>query len=146
MIDKIKESIPSLLLSGILAILGFAFGAIYSEITPIFLQTILQPISKLLLLKLFFAATLIVFLLFVLSCYFYLKSRTKLIPKCGVLWSKEKDPYCPACQIPMSEYSIHNSSPNDIYQMSCKKCGAYIRLMHNGKNISLEDAQKLLNS
>jgi len=145
-IENIKESTIKLLLSSLFAFLGFLAGTIYSETIQTFLPAMLQATPKSLILKLLIMATTLFFLMSVLSLYLYLKNKKKLIPKCGVLWDKNKEPYCPACEIPMSEYYVSNSQPNEMYEITCIKCNAHIRLMHNGQHISLQNAQKLLNA
>ena len=140
--DIIKENSIKLILSGLFAILVFLAGSIYHDLSLTFLQTILESISKQLLLKLFLMAIIGIVLISVLALYFYLKSKTKLIPKCGVLWDKNKEPHCPACEKPLSEGYFSNP----YYEFKCIQCGSYIRLMHNAKPISLNEAQKLLNS
>jgi hypothetical protein len=140
--DILKEYSTRLILSGLSAFLGFLFGSIYSEIYPTFLQKILEATPKTLLLKLLLVAIIGCVLLFVLSCYFYLHNRNKLIPKFCVLWDKNKEPYCPAHQIALSDYCEEETPP--LYSFKCYKCTSRIYLLNYGKSISLLEAQKLL--
>ena len=145
--DTIKENSIKLLLSGLFGVLGFLIGSMYHEIPPTFLQTILEPISKLLLLKLLIAATIGIVLVTALALYFYLQSRDKLVPKFGVLWDKNKEAYCPACRIPLSHYVTWRPEHPEATRtkaFQCIKCDKQIHIIHNTDNIELDDARKML--
>jgi len=142
MVHIIKEHITKILLSGIFGILGVFLGSMYHDLPQTYLQTILEPIPKQLLLKLLLAATIIIFFLVALSFFFYTKSKTKLTPKFGVFWDKNKEAYCPSCEKLLSEYSEHHSPA--ICEFRCIKCSTSIRLMNMGNFISLSEAQELL--
>jgi len=142
-IDSIKEHTIKILLSGLFAILVFLAGSMYHDLSATFLQTILEATPKPLLLKLLIVATIIVVLMSALSLYFYLKNKTKLIPKFGVLWDKNKEAYCPSCKIPLSEYNEQEHGP-PIYEFICMGCGVDIRLTNFENPISLKNAQKLI--
>lgn len=79
-----------------------------------------------------------------LTFFVYLKYKRKLFPKFGVLWDKNKEAYCPSCEIVLSEYNDNERHDNPIYEFRCIKCNSYIQLMNLGKSISLLEAQKLL--
>lgn len=144
-IEKIKEATIIQILSAMLGVLLLLIGSIYLEALPLILPSIVQQLPKTLLLKLLILAIVLFVLSVALSLTIYLKYlklKTKLIPKFGVLWDKNKEAYCPACEISLSEYQEQDNPP--IYEFTCVKCNAHIRLMHIGKSISLEDAQKIL--
>jgi hypothetical protein len=141
-IDTIKESTITLLLSAIFGLLGILIGSLYSEIIPIVLPIIIQELPKSVLLKMLTTAILLFFLSIAAAFAIYLKYKPRFIPKCGVLWDKKKEAYCPACEIILSEYWEQESPP--FYGFRCKKCGADIRLMHQGKSISMSDVQKMI--
>ena len=117
-------------------------GSLYSDIIPKISQYLIPNASKEVLLKITTLATILFALSVALSLVIYLKYRKKLIPKLGVLWDKNKEAYCPACEIVLSEYQEQDDPP--IYEFTCVKCNAHIRLMNFGKSISLSDAQKFL--
>lgn len=141
-IDTIKESATKYTLSAIFGILILLIGAIYQDLLPILYPEVIQNLPKEVFLKITTLAILLFVLSSVLSLFYYLKSRTKLIPKCGILWDKNKEPYCTACEKPLSEYYF--SDP--YYGFRCIQCDKDIRLMHDTKPISLPEAQKLLKS
>jgi hypothetical protein len=141
-IDTIKEHSTKLILSAIFGVLGILIGSLSSEIIPILLPIIIQELPKPVLLKMLTAAILLFFLSIAAAFAIYLKYKPRLIPKCGVLWDKKKEAYCPACEIILSEYWEQESPP--FYTFNCKKCGARIRLMHQGKSISMSDVQKII--
>lgn len=117
-------------------------GAIYFEVLPIILPSLIEQLPKTLLLKILSVLSVAILLLILVSIALYLKLRKKLISQFGILWDKNKEPYCPACEIILSEYHEQNAPP--IYEFRCIKCNAHIRLMNFGKSISLSDAQKFL--
>ena len=143
-IDTIKESTTKYLLSAIFGFFGLLIGALYSEVFPIIFPIIIQELPKTVLLKLLLVATILLVLSWFLSFALYLEHKRKLTPKCGVLWDKKKEAYCPACETVLSEYWEQQSSDDPVCEFKCMKCDCHIRLMHLGKNISLSDAQKLL--
>lgn len=145
-IDNIKKSGTELILSGLFAILVFLAGSIYHDLSPTFLQTILESTPKPLLLKLLIAAMIVIVLLSVLSLYFYLKNRNKLIVKFGILWDKNKEAHCPSCEKPLSHYYFNKTVANPYYEFVCIHCNKKIYLMHDSEPISLPEAQKLLKS
>ena len=83
-----------------------------------------------------------------LSLYYlniYRAFRNKLTPKFGVLWDKNKEAYCPACQIPLSDYREFKNSSNKIsYVFHCMKCDKMIPITNNGAALKLEEARNML--
>lgn len=144
--DTIKESATKCILSAIFGLLGILIGSLYSEIIPILLPTIIQELPKSILLKMLTLAILLFFLSFAWSFAIYSKYKTRLTPKCGVLWDKNKEAHCPACEKPLSEYCFVNIPSNPHYKFKCIQCDRDILLMHDSKPISLLEAQKLLKS
>ncbi|MDO8445343.1 MAG: hypothetical protein Q7T53_04445 [Deltaproteobacteria bacterium] len=69
----------------------------------------------------------------------YFKFKNKLLPKFGVLWDKNKEAYCPSCQILLSD----SHSDGDYHHYSCVKCGKTIYLTHLGNYISLSEAIRI---
>lgn len=144
LIDTIKESTTTYLLSAVLGLTGLIIGSLYSEIIPIVSQKVLEEVSKLVLLRLLLLATILCGISWFLSLAIYLKYRRKMIPKAGVLWDKKKEAYCPSCEIPLSEYWEDPSSSSPTYEFTCMKCNSHIRLSHEGKPLPMKDVQKLL--
>lgn len=143
-IDTIKESTIKQIVSGIFGILILLIGLIFPDIIPGIFRYLIQNLSKEALIRITSLAILLSVLLFGLSLLLYLKSRKQLTPKCGILWDRNKEPYCPACEKPLSEYHFSYIPADPYYEFTCIQCDKNIRLMHNSKPISLEEAQKLL--
>jgi hypothetical protein len=146
LIDTIKESGTKLLLSAIFGVLGILIGSLYSDVIPIVLPIVIQELPKTVLLKMLSVAILLFSLSILASLFIYFQYKPKLITKFGVLWDKNKEAYCPSCQTPLSEGTHFNSAADNYYYFKCFKCKIPIRLKHNGKNILLDEAQKLLKS
>jgi hypothetical protein len=120
------------LLLGIIA----SFCVIYGFCCKYCLETIdqLKP-SIILLLLVVLLLGLTVVILF--SCQF--NKNIKLKPKFGVLWDKDKEPHCPACQSPLSQAVFGGN-----VDLNCIKCNQTIWLTDNNKDINLEEARELL--
>ena len=145
-IDTIKESAIKQIVSGIFGILLLLIGLIYPDIIPGIFRYIIQNLSKEALLKITSLAILLSILLAGLSFTIYLKYKPRLTAKCGVLWDKNKEAHCPACKSPLSESTFYNAPANMHHFYKCINCDKEITLKHNGKNILLDEALKLLNS
>lgn len=141
-IEKIKEATIIQIISALFGVLILLIGSIYSEALPLILPAIIQQLPKTILLKITTLAIALSVLSIALTFVVYFKFKKNLIPKFGVLWDKNKEAYCPACQIILSEY--HEQEDPPFYEFKCVKCGSYIRLMHFGKSISLVNAQTKL--
>ena len=139
--ELIKEHAIKLILSGIFAILGFLIGSIYSETFKTSSSTVLQAMSKTLILKMLLFVIVVCIILFALVIYFYLKTR--LIPKFGVLWDKKKEPHCTNCEKPFGRYKVRlGTNAAGLY---CVKCKQSLPLMTDeGERITLIKAKKLL--
>ncbi len=145
-IDTIKESTTKHILSAIFLVLGILIGSLFSETIPTLLPIIVQESSKSALLKMLSLAILLFFLSIAWSFIVYFEYRAKLTPKCGVLWDKNKEAHCPACDNLLSEYYVIQTSSIRHYKFKCIQCNKEIFLMYNGDPISLFEAQKLLKS
>ena len=141
-IDNIIESATKYLISAIIGFLGLLIGTLFPTTFQKIFPTIVEKVPKAVLFQLLLVAIILFVLSLFLTLVIYLKYRTKLIPKCGVLWDKNKEAYCPACKTVLSEYSEQETPP--IYEFRCINCNSDIRLSYYGKPISLNDAQKLI--
>ena len=142
-IDSIKEATIIQIISALLGVLILLIGSVHSEAIPLILPILIQQLPKIILLKILTLATILCILLIALSVSLYLRLKTKLIPKFGVLWDKNKEAYCPSCKIPLFEYNEQENGP-PIYEFTCIGCNSDIRLTNFGEPISLKDAQKLI--
>jgi hypothetical protein len=142
--ETIKENTIQLILSGLFAILGFLIGSIYSEAFQTILPTVLQEMSKTLILKMLLVAIIICVLLIALSFAIYFHFKTKLIPKFGVVWDKNKEPYCPTCEKPLAKH-LAKFEDNIIAGIDCVKCKkSFTLLTDEGGRITLIEAKQLL--
>jgi hypothetical protein len=145
-IEKIKEVTTIQIISSLSGVLILLIWSIYQDVLPLILPTIIQQLPKIVLLKGLIIISAFILLLVALSLSLYLKLKTKLTPKFGIFWDKNKEPYCPACEKPLSQYGPYNI-PNTnkiVYSFRCVKCDKHISLTYNGNYIKLEDAKKLL--
>lgn len=67
-----------------------------------------------------------------------------LLPRFGVYWDDSKEPYCPSCKTLLSQ-SVFDLDAGKKTRLECMKCGEYLSLINNGKEIYLEEARALLN-
>ncbi len=146
---KIKDNILSeaikQLVSAISGVLILLIYSLYSDLIPIIAQKVIPNVSKQVLLKITTLATVLFILSAVLSFVFYLKLKIKLIPKFGVLWDKNKETYCTACQVPLSRYTEDISpSGKKSYFFRCVKCDKVLYLVDDGIPIRIQDARKRL--
>jgi len=144
-IDTVKELSTKYLISSLFGLSLLLLGILYQDLFPIIYPEVIRKLPKEVFLKMTTLAILLVVLSSILSLLFYLKSKVKLIPKCGVLWDKNKEAHCPSCQSPLSEGTFYNAPANMHYFYKCIKCDKKITLKHGGKNIILDEAHKLLN-
>jgi hypothetical protein len=70
--------------------------------------------------------------------FLILKNRDKFKPKFGILWDKNKEPYCPACKTLLSGYT---EEPPDHFFFWCHHCKTNVFIYH-GKGIRLSEARK----
>ena len=92
------------------------------------------------------AITLSSFYLVLLASYIFLcfKIRNNLKTKFGVLWDKNKQPYCPIHEKPLSRHKVR-SHGKIVTGLGCPECSKHFHLMTDeGKRLTLEDAKKKL--
>ena len=143
-LKELRKATIIQIISSLFGVLILLIGSIYSEVLPVVFPIMIQQMPKTLLLKLLLLAIALFFLSVGLTLAVYLTLKTKLVPKCGVLWDRNREAYCPACEIILSEYWEEQSPGNPVCEFKCIKGNHHIRLMHLGKNISLKDARKLI--
>lgn len=129
--------------SRILEIIGITIGAIASAIViwvgyPI--QGYLEQLPVHLLTRIM--VLLLIWSILLLAYVIYLKRKHRLTPKIGVLWDKNKEPYCPIHEKPLSRHKV-KSSGKIVTGLDCRKCKESHHLMtDDGKLLSLEEAKK----
>jgi len=142
---KITETIMSntitILLTALSGLFGILLGSIYSEVVPIILPTLTQQLPITVLLKILSGATILLVLSIVLSIFIYLKYKPKYKARFGILWDKNKEPYCPACHIYLSGYT---ENPPKGFYFWCHSHKDFVFIHNNGVPMSLLDAQKQL--
>jgi hypothetical protein len=134
------------LLTAIVGVLGILIGSIYSDLIPIIFPAIIQQLPKPVLLKMLTLAIVLFVLSLVLSLWIYNQFKTKLKPKFGVVWDKNKEPYCPACEKPFTKFTLERGGGAKIVVgLACPKCGNHFELITDeGERITLAEAKKLL--
>lgn len=117
--ESIKEYIMPLLIF----LLSLAIG-MKQNILPSWIVNLLTPEGL----------TALVLILIILTLYLSssLYQAKKLTLKFGILWDKYKEPYCPACRNPLSNYRERTNLPPTIglpqYTLRCVKCNKSINL------------------
>ena len=92
--------------------------------------------------NLIFGLIILFLILCFVSLFLYSKLRKKFIPKCGVLWDRNKEPYCPSCKTLLAFVDIYSPS---IYEATCSGCDKRLRLIDDeGKYISMREAKRLI--
>jgi hypothetical protein len=144
MIKTIKEHMVQNILSMILGVLSYLILSVYTEVIPSILP-MLQGLPNTTILKIGIAAIILFALSVVLSIVIYLKYKPKFTTKFGVSWGKDKEAYCPSCQVPLSDYREQKrESGITSYIFHCFKCDKIIPLTHNGSPLKLDEARKML--
>lgn len=71
--------------------------------------------------------------------------REKFTPQFGLLWNKQKIPYCPSCEIPLTQVFVGTRS--SIPAFKCIKCkGVIVPRDSEGERLSPADAIKRMAS
>lgn len=58
----------------------------------------------------------------------------------GILWDKESNPHCPACETPLGAYAAYGNS----YAFKCVKCNRLVEIWGDGaepKTITIDEAR-----
>jgi hypothetical protein len=134
--ETIKILIKHILeiLGGLLALLA---GKIYVAISSPFFEILLHRVSRQTLLECTGLSVLILMVQFAYIFYLHNKMKTKLIPKFGIFWDKEGNPYCPSlsCKSPLSQYGKYAGG----FGFKCMKCNEFIFLRDDKvNNVSLD--------
>lgn len=137
-VEKAKEAAMSktaeMIVASIAAILLFVFY----QISPYLLEAIDKALSPRLLLALL--ALSFVINLFLLAYLFGLNKNvnSSLFLRFGLYWDKDKNPYCPLCQKPVSTHNFYGEMKNEYY---CKPCNHLIHLTgEDGQKITRKEA------
>ena len=92
------------------------------------------------------AVTAILLYLVLLTSYIVLCFKTwkNLKPKLGVLWDKDKEPYCPFHKTPLARHKVSINGKTET-ALNCPKCNKTLPLIDDNANrLSLTEARKLL--
>lgn len=92
------------------------------------------------------AVTAILLYLVLLTSYIVLCFKTwkNLKPKLGVLWDKDKEPYCPFHRTPLARHKMRINGKTET-ALNCPKCNKTLPLIDDNANrLSLTEARKLL--
>jgi len=79
---------------------------------------------------------------YILLC---LKIRKNLRPKFGVLWDKNKEPYCPIHEKSLSRHRTKRNGKT-VAGLNCPKCNnqSFPMITDDGETLTLEEAKKQL--
>jgi hypothetical protein len=93
------------------------------------------------------AATAISLYLVLLASYILLclRIRKNLRLKFGILWDKDKEPYCPVHEKPLSRHKVKMDG-KIVAGLDCRKCNkeSFHIITDEGETLTLEEAKKQL--
>jgi len=142
MLAKLKEHAAAMLLSALAALFVSILSEISREVGPLVLDTLSRSVSPTALLRLLSMCLLTMMIEMSFVIYLILKLKTKLKPRFGMLWDREKNPHCPACQSLLAD--LGNCAIGSI-RFKCLKCNQGIMLVNDkGSIIELDKAKSLL--
>jgi hypothetical protein len=85
---------------------------------------------------------LILLLFYILLC---LKIRKNLRPKFGVLWDRNKEPYCPIHEKPLSRHKV-GMNDKIVAGLNCPECKQSFQIItDSGERLTLEEAKNKFN-
>jgi hypothetical protein len=120
-IERVKESFLSHIASFFAVAITTLLIWTGQQLTPIILPAIEANISKAFLFSLFLSS-LVLNLIFVVSIWIINnKNSNNLKLKYGILWDKDKNPYCPSCKKPGIAYGTYGYSGDGYYCQPCNK-------------------------
>jgi hypothetical protein len=137
---KVKELFQEHLAKLIAALLIYLSGRIFWEIIPLLLSPLWSRVSAPTLQRMlglsFLSVLVLLTYIFVLLYQFKKKPRARF----GLLWDKNANPLCPACQKHLGSYMERAASGWSIWCIQCNKA-LHIR-DDEGKRVSLVEAKQ----
>jgi hypothetical protein len=130
----LSAHIPEALIAATIGLLGLLGKAVLPALWPALVASVttqtLLPILGL---------SLLVNLTCVLALVHMSKER-QLTGHIGILWDKDKNPYCPACETLLGGYAFYEEKP----ALRCVKCEKAVFLFDDGseiKTLTLDEAR-----
>lgn len=117
--DKLKEAALSRAVEASAAAVTVLVGWIVTEIAPILLPSIEAVATKKLLLSLLGLSLLLN--LAMLTVVWLLSKKSQLRLKYGIYWDKDKNPHCPSCKNPVSQYGNYQTIGEGYFCKTCSK-------------------------
>lgn len=104
-----------------------------------------KPYEKIPILTIGATATLLYLVLLASYILLCLKIRKNLTPKFGILWDKNKEPYCPIHEKPLSRHKVKMNG-KIVAGLDCRKCNkeSFHIITDEGETLTLEEAKKQL--
>lgn len=115
--SKLKDKITERAAEGIAASLTVLLVWAALQISPVVLPAIEAVVSKQILLALLVSSIVLNFI-FALIVWFSSKSDVLRL-KYGVYWDRQKNPHCPSCKKPISDYNDYGLSGTGY---NCRPC------------------------
>ncbi len=122
-IEAIKEHTAKNIVAMILGVLSYFVLSVYSDILPNILP-MLQRLPNTTIIKICIVAIILFVLSLVLSFVIYRSYKPRFKARFGILWDKDKEPFCPSCQTYLSDYTV-NRNPDEYY-FWCHTCKANV--------------------
>jgi len=104
-----------------------------------------QPYEKIPILTIGATATLLYLVLLASYILLCLKIRKNLTLKFGILWDKNKEPYCPIHEKPLSRHKVKING-KIVAGLDCRKCNkeSFHIITDEGETLTLEEAKRQL--
>ena len=127
-IENIQTNMIKYIISLILGVLTYLLLSVYADLLPNILP-MLQGLPNTTIAKICIVAIILFVLSLVMTIVVYLQHRPTFKPKFGILWDKNKEPYCPSCKTYLSGYT---ENPPDGYYFWCHSHKDNVFIHNNG--------------
>lgn len=141
--NKIKEVTVEHTAELLLGILALLLGPTWLVLRSLLSRHILPALSKETLAGLLALTTILLLLAIAYVFYLRKKIKGKLVHKFGVMWSKDRVPYCPGCSKPLGRFECHNVKESlwGRWGFWCIQCSQVVSMSDdNGTILKLKDA------
>jgi len=143
-IDLINKYLPPYISIPLILYIVVLSGMIYTWPREVLVISDLQTMCGKMPISTIVSTAILLYLIllasYVLLCF---RIRKNLKPRFGVLWDKNKEPYCPIHEKPFTRYQVKLEKIET--GLRCNKCDKTVKLINNeGKRITLVEAKKLL--
>lgn len=142
MLEKLKDLFLKHMTELLGVLLTLLVGTIFWQVIPLLLSPLWTRLSTPALQRILGLSLLSVLALLAYVVFLHRKLKGKLRIRFGLYWDRNANPLCPACQSPLTGYTITDVGAAFL---ACVKCNQRIALRRdNGESLTLPDARELL--